>query len=477
MPSIYLSRRRRVRHGFRPVLQPSCPQGIHHGLMRASRIGMCERWRGQLKAGWPLGLVCAAFLLVQTNGAHAGAADARQSLALPESTIAPHSHAVLSLRDAERLALHNDQGLASAQMAAAAEVSAAKAADQLPDPDVYVGLSSLPLDTFSFTQTPMTTTEIRISQSLPPGDTLAQRALAADAKVAAATANEVLQRQILRREIGRFWLTVYRDQRTVALLQQEKQLYRRLLRSAQTAYSAGRARATDLVRLQVRLAELDDRIDRQKGSMAAMQARLARWIGSPAKRAWPAHLPDALSKLPQGSIETQPQIRLLQAKLAEARAETGEARAAFKPKFGVSLGYGIKAGNQPDTVSVGVTMSLPIFTGARQVPLLIAARKREQARQLALDNQAADFQAKAQALKAEVLSLNTRIERYDQHILPKLHQVALLAQNQFGAGGGDFTAIIDAEQAEITGRQQRLDLTIDRASRLIDLRYLLENPS
>ena len=383
----------------------------------------------------------------------------------------------LSLHEAEQLAIQNDQGLAAAVATESAEASSAKAADQLPDPEISLGVSSLPLDTFSFTQTPMTTTEVRISQSLPPGDTLAQRALAADAKVQAATANIALQQQILRREVGRFWLTVYRDQQTLALLDEEKALYQRLLRSAQTAYSTGRARATDLVRLQVRLAELDDRIDRQQGSIAATKARLARWIGARAQRDWPSALPTVLTTLPTGSVAHQPQIRALQASLAEARAQTGEARAAFKPKFGVSLGYGIKAGNQPDTLSVGVSMSLPIFTGSRQAPLLVAAQKRQQARQLALDSQAADFHAQAESLRADVHSLDTRIERYDREILPKLKQVAKLAQSQFGAGGGDFTAIIDAEQAEVTGRQQRLDLLIDRARRLIDLRYLLENPA
>ncbi len=385
--------------------------------------------------------------------------------------------ATLSLQEAEQLAVQNDQGLAAAVATESAETSSAKAADQLPDPEISLGVSSLPLDTFSFTQTPMTTTEVSISQSLPPGDTLAQRALAADAKIQAATANIAVQQQILRREVGRFWLTVYRDQQTLALLAQEKSLYQRLLRSAQTAYSTGRARATDLVRLQVRLAELDDRIDRQRGSTAATKARLARWIGARAQQDWPTALPSALTTLPEGSVEHQPEIKALQANLAEARAQTGEARAAFKPKFGVSLGYGIKAGNQPDTVSVGVSMSLPLFTGERQAPLLAAAQKRQQARQLALESRAADFHAEAQSLNADVDSLTSRIDRYDRQILPKLRQVATLAQNQFGSGSGDFTAIIDAEQAEITGRQQRLDLTIDRAQRLIDLRYLLENPA
>jgi outer membrane protein TolC len=152
------------------------------------------------------------------------------------------------------------------------------------------------------------------------------------------------------------------------------------------------------------------------------------------------------------------------------------AKAAFKPQFGVEVGYGVNAGTMPNTGSIGVSMSLPIFTGERQAPRLAAARQRAAAQQLALDNRAAEFHAEQQSLIRDVDSVNQRIHGYDTRILPQLTQVTKLAQSQFGAGGGDFTAIVDAEQALIQGQQQRLDLTIDRASRLIDLRYLMENP-
>lgn len=389
----------------------------------------------------------------------------------------PDAQQSLSLQEAEQLAIRHDQGLEAAQTVRNANASAARAANQLPDPTVSVQLANLPLDTFSFTQSPMTMTQVSLSQMLPPGDTLAQRALVADAKTAAATANLAMKTQILRREVGRFWLTVYRDRQTLALRQQERTLYRKLLHSAETAYSVGRARPTDLVRLRVRLAELDDRIEQLRGDTAATQARLARWIGPRAEAPWPSALPEALTTLPQGDLNNQPELNALRAQLAEARAETGVARAAFKPQFGVQLGYGIRAGHQPDTLSVGVSMSLPIFTGERQTPLLVAAQKRAQARQLDLDNRAAELHAQAEALRQALASLDRRIHGYDHDILPQLRQVAKIAQNQFGSGNGEFTAVIDAEQAILQGRQQRLDLTIDRASRLIDLRYLLENPA
>ncbi len=383
----------------------------------------------------------------------------------------------LTLREAQTLALARDQGIESSLHAREASALDASAANQLPDPTIAVGLQNLPLDNFSMTRLPTTMLALTLSQTLPPGDTLAQQALAADARTAAKSADIQVQRQVLLREVRRFWLTVYRDEQTMQLLRDEQAVYRRLLHSAQTAYSAGRARATDLVRLQVKLAELEDAVAQSEGDAAATRARLARWIGDRAAAPGPVTLPQALRDLPSGEVDQQPELAVLRADLGEARADVGVAKAAFKPQFGLELGYGVNAGTMPNTASIGVSMSLPIFAGERQAPRLAAAQQRAAAQQLALDNRAAKLHAQKHALLRSVASLNQRLDGYDARILPQLTQVTKLAQSQFGAGGGDFTAIVDAEQALIQGRIQRLNLTIDRASSLIDLRYLVENPS
>jgi outer membrane protein TolC len=390
---------------------------------------------------------------------------------------APFGGEVLTLQQAQTLALASDQGIESSLHAREASALDAGAANQLPDPTISVGLQNLPLDNFSMTRLPTTMLAVTLSQTLPPGDTLAQQALAADARTAAKSADIQVKQRVLLREVQRFWLTVYRDEQTMALLRDEQAAYQQLLHSAQTAYSAGRARATDLVRLQVKLAELDDAVAQKAGDAAATRARLARWIGDRALAPWPVALPRALRDLPSGDVNQQPELAVLRAGLGEARADVGVAKAAFKPQFGLEVGYGVNAGTMPNTGSIGVSMSLPIFTGERQVPRLAAAQQRAAAQQLALDNRAAELHAERQSLLRRVASLNQRIEGFDGRILPQLTQVRSLAQSQFGAGGGDFTAIVDAEQALIQGRQQRLDLTIDRASSLIDLRYLVENPA
>jgi outer membrane protein TolC len=188
-------------------------------------------------------------------------------------------------------------------------------------------------------------------------------------------------------------------------------------------------------------------------------------------------LPTALTELPTGALDDQPALQALRAQITAEQAAVGEAKAAFEPALGVSVGYGIKAGGMSNTGSIGVSISLPLFAGNRQTPQLRAAQQRLGSAQFALDDEAAQLHAQQAALQASVQSLSARLVNYDEHILPDLSRIARLTQNQFGAGNGDFSAVIEAQESLISARLARLTLSLDRARQLIDLRYLLEKSS
>ncbi len=394
------------------------------------------------------------------------------ALAAPASAAAVP--AVLTLQEAERTALESDEGLQAAQMRRHSAASEAKAADQLPDPRLSVAMQNVPTDNFSLSDSPMTQTMVTLSQTLPPGDTLAQRARAAQAKVSGQQASLETQDRRLRQEIRRLWLELYRQDALSRLLEQERHLYGELLESARTAYQVSDARGSDLVTLQVRLARLDDALDRRQGESDQARARLRRWIGAAADRPLPDELPAALQQTPEGRIEQQPELDRLRAELQAAQARVGEAEAQFKPEIGLQMGYGLRAGSEPNTLSAGVSVSLPIFSERRQSPRLRGAQQSAQAAQLALAKRARDLAAETESIRADLDALERRISRYQQSIIPELKQVAEMIRGEIGSGRGEFSALIEAEQAVIEARQQQLDLQLDRADRLIDLRYLLE---
>ncbi|MFO7808459.1 TolC family protein [Guyparkeria sp.] len=380
----------------------------------------------------------------------------------------------LTLEAAERAATQNDEGLQAADRRRAGLAATAEAADELPDPRLSVALQNVPTDNYSLSDSPMTQTVVTLSQSLPPGDTLAFRGEQAEARIQGASAALATADRQLRREVRRLWLAVYREESLSRLIKAERELYRELLESARTAYQVNAASGSDLVTLQARLSRLGDAFDRRRGEAEVARARLARWVGDTARWPLPDTLPAVLTDFPRGEIEHQPEVQRLRADLEAARAQVGEAEEQFAPEIGLQVGFGLRAGSEPNTLSAGVSVSLPIFSERRQSPRLRGAQQSAQAAQLELSKRARDLAAQADGIRARLAALDRRVTRYETDIIPELQQVAEMIRGEIGSGRGEFDALIEAERAVVEARQELLTLRLDRADQLIDLRYLLE---
>ncbi|MGM0517614.1 MAG: TolC family protein, partial [Pseudomonadota bacterium] len=281
----------------------------------------------------------------------------------------------LTLEHAEQAARASDEGIQAAELRRASAAATAEGADELPDPRLSVSLQNVPTDNYSLSDSPMTQTVVTLSQTLPPGDTLAFRGRVAEAEIdRQRAARDTLDRQV-QREIRQLWLAVYRQESLSRLLEQEHALYRDLLESARTAYRVDEASGADIVALQARISRLNDTLERRHGEAQAARARLARWLGNLAYRRLPEKLPESLTRLPRGNLDDQPELARLRARLEADRARVGEAEEQFAPEIGLQVGFGLRAGSEPNTLSAGVSVSLPIFTEHRQSPRLRGAQQ------------------------------------------------------------------------------------------------------
>ena len=382
--------------------------------------------------------------------------------------------ALLTLTAAERAARQQDEGIRAAENRRDGLAAEAEAADELPDPRLSVTMQNVPTDNYSLSDSPMTQTVVTLSQTLPPGDTLLHRAEEAHASVSGQQAAVATADRLLRREIRRLWLDVYRQVALSRLLEQEQRLFGEMLDSARTTYQVGEGSGSDLVRLQARVSRIADALDRRRGEADAARARLARWAGEAAFLPLPDTLPETLRDTPAGSIDRQPELERLRAELAAARARVRVAEEQFAPEVGVQVGYGLRAGSEPNTLSAGVSVSLPIFSERRQSPKLRGAQRSAQAAQLELAKRARDLAASADSIRARLAALDRRITRYETDIIPELQQVADMIRGEIGAGQGQFESLIEAERAVVEARREQLTLRLERADQLIDLRYLLE---
>ncbi len=416
----------------------------------------------------------------------------------PATALSQERNEALGLQEAIDLAVRNDPWLSGSQYRESALSDQAISAGTLPDPRVSLMAANFPTDTFSIGQEPMTQVAVGISQMFPRGDTLN---LSRQEKQQL-SAQEPLLRADRQAKVtsmaAQLWLEVHKAQESIALIHADRDLFDQLVDVARAGYTsaAGRSRQQDLIRAQLELTRLEDRLTVLLQHLQSSQQRLSEWIGSSASRpvthALPstqpvAHL-DALAKTALTNAVLYERIRRHPALLAFDRRidamATGVdlARQKFKPEWGVTAQYGYRADDRlgrdrADLFSVGVSFDLPFFTRNRQDKDLSAA--------LALtDAIKTDKDLLARQLIAELRTLLVQIERVDERgalysgrLLPQMAELSEASLMAYTNDDGEFAEAVRARIAELNAKIDALAIAVERRQLIFRLNYLLNRAS
>ncbi|MDD5365080.1 MAG: TolC family protein [Gallionellaceae bacterium] len=416
----------------------------------------CPKCQGHGKRRWPLVIVVLAAILVATA---VFAADPPP----------------LKLGDAAVLAATR-QPLLEAQAAAIdALESSAVANGQWPDPKLRVGVASLPLDTFSFIQEPMTQATVGVSQAIPGGDKARLAGARSDRETEQARRQLDASRQRIGRDAGLAWLTAWWPEAAAPLVRQIGQEWDRQIEWAEVAYTTDKLAQDEVVALRGMMQATLDRMDELERQRQRSRAALARWVGEAA--AQPLADLDAIADLPpladlEARIDRHPELAVLAGAVAVARAEVDQAREAYKPDLSLDIGYGLRGGGRPDFISVGVGMDLPLFTANRQDRRLAAKEaKVTQAEQMLADRRLT-LRAELDEDWAEWQAAGKRIERYEHDILPLARQRVASALNAYGSNRATFGRVSEARRAELEARINLLGQRVALAKARVQIDYL-----
>lgn len=384
----------------------------------------------------------------------------------------------LALPDAQRLAL-TQQPLLEAQVQAVTAARAhAIAATQLPDPKLTVGLADWPIEgaeRYSLRRDDFTMVTAGVAQDFPRAEK--RRLRGARGEHEAELAEQVLtsNRLTVVRDAGLAWLNAWKPERYLELLRASEREAELQVQATEIAYTAGRATQAEVLAARVSLELLrDEAADAEQQAQDARGA-LSRWIGnneaqrplSSALPSWapPAPLEDALAKL-----RAHPHLNAETRRVAIAEDDVALAKQAYKPDWGIELGYGHRP-DFADFVSVNVIVDLPVFTGDRQDRNLGAKlAEQEQAEQSREDM----FRQEEAALRRHWENwqrLQDRVTRFDSIILPQSEQRTAAALATWQAGQGTLAAVLDARRMALDNRMKRLDLVTDAARRRVHLLY------
>ncbi len=406
------------------------------------------------------------------------ASDAMGPEASPAAGRIPSS---LTLDDALQLALARSPVLAQARAEIEAGRNKVEYDSQLPDPALTLDAQNLPASTFALNQSGMSMLGIGVSQKFPPPGKLGliRRRLEQDTN--ALRFRKLNLKAGIVRAVRRIWLELYYDDRVLAILAENRTLYRQAKQAALVRYRAGRGLAADVLEVQIAADKLIDREDRWRARRRQAQNRLAQWLALPSNdhfavaQSFP-HLPAVppRSALLQGLVH-HPAVAAQDDVIHAAQLDAAAARRDFYPSYELSASWAHRAApfvRVANLVSVGVTMTMPLFPGRRQSARL---REREAKIDVARDQRdelLLNLRQQAQSRYADYDSLTHRIRLLRDKLLPEARQAAVASLSAMRTGNLPLTGALAAQRAVLDQTLRMWRLKTSRARVAADLDYL-----
>lgn len=401
----------------------------------------------------------------------------------------------LSLAETIDLALQHDLWTVQANQKKQALAAEQIAAGTLPDPSLKVGLMNLPTDSFSFNQEAMTQLQVGVAQMLPRGDSLqiAQEKLAlAQNEVDWLQAERQNQVTLLVREL---WLEGVAAHQAISLINQNKQLFEQLLDVTKANYASaiGKVRQQNVIRAELELVQLDERIANEQQKLDSTKARLTSLVqntdvGFDAMNFDFSTLPVITIKEKAllreqarliARLNEHPRMQALALQTQQMQQNKAMAEQNYKPAWGINASYGYRddADNgmaRADFFSVGVSVDLPLFTEKRQDQKVNAAIAQTEASKTNARLQLKTLLGQTHAELANLERLFERQQRFNQTLLQQSSEQAEAALTAYTHDDGAFTDVVWARVNVLNIQLAALNIDIQALKSAARLNSLID---
>ena len=364
----------------------------------------------------------------------------------PAQAVAPDT---LRLVEALSIARQANPMLHAARASATAAAQRIGPAGALPDPQLQFGLLNRMASDFGSTADPMTMNQLQLMQMLPWPGKLGGARRAARHTAAAAGADADEQERMLVAQVRMAYFEVAYADRALEVMRHTQGLLRDFLDVSTTMYSVGSAAQQDVLRAQVEVARMGEEITRMGQERLAMAARLNALLGRAAMEPIAAlELPEPAGDLP--SVDSllawastgRPALVAGAERVAAAEAALSAARREVFPDFTVGVAYQQRP-QFPTMVSLMVGINVPVFAGAKQLPMrrqMAAMRDMSAAELLNLRNETT---ARIVEIRARAELDRNLVRLYRGSILPQGRAAVQSSVSGYRVGRVPFMQLLD----------------------------------
>ncbi|MCB1608910.1 MAG: TolC family protein [Xanthomonadales bacterium] len=400
---------------------------------------------------------------------------------LPASGESQPSPEWLSTQRAIALAISQDPYLNGSEFAEQAFRDQAVAQSFRPDPRLTVSAANFPVDSFDFGQEPMTQLMLSVSQVLPRGDSLALR----NQRELSQAAQQPLLREDRRASVTlavtELWLSIYQAEQSITLIETDRGLFDQLVDAAELGYASGLMRSAqqDLIRAQLEVTAIEDRLTNLRQQRDSARQRLSEWVGPIAVDSELGPLsPSADPVSPNAPmLRSHPLLRATDAEIAALETDVDLARQSAKPEWMISAQYGLR-GEAPDGrdradfLSLGVSVDLPWFRRQRSDHQVSAAAGRAEAKRSDYALRLRQLSARWATAQSDLARIIERQALYERTLLPQMHELADAAINAYNNDEGEFAEAVRARIAELNAKIELLNIVVQRHRIHAQIAYL-----
>ena len=379
----------------------------------------------------------------------------------------------LTLAEAEKLALDQEPGQQALQARAAALKERAVIAGELPDPMLRVGLNNFPIQSGSFSTEGMTHAAIGLRQAFPAGKTRSISTRQFGLLAAEMSGNADARGRNVLSAVRNAWLSFYYWEKAHELVSESRPFFDDLATITRSLYAVGRKSQQDVLRAELELSRLDDRLIEIERQRSGAQAALGEWIGNDAARS-PANKLPGWNQVPplealQSMLLNHPELRAADSQIEARSAGVDLAEQRSKPGWALDLGYSYREGSLPsgeprsDFITLGVTVGLPFFSKKSVDSSLSAALQERSAARSIKERTLRTLQSKLAAEYARWQDLTRRLSLYDTRILEQAENNAEASMLAYRSDKGDFAEVMRAYVDDLNTRIDHIRLQVERA--------------
>jgi cobalt-zinc-cadmium efflux system outer membrane protein len=368
----------------------------------------------------------------------------------------------------------------------AAAADAVRPAGALDNPQLGFGLLNLPTDTWSFAQEPMTQKSFSLSQKIPfPGKRRLRSEVAAEQARSDDLAYQDKMNEIRALVIQRYW-NLALTYSGFDITQRNKQFWEQVVKVAETRYSVGQGRQSEVLQAQVELGNYLNRLlqwrQRQESVVADLNALRSRPPQTAIPQPRPLKARPLTLKLDDllARAKSRPQLEALKALITRQEKAVDLARKDYYPDVNIGVAYGLRENldppqkrNQADFFTTTFMLDIPIWRGSKIEPRIREQLEREGAAKEAYRAYWDRLGAAVKDRYAKLQRLHHQITLYERGIIPQARQAASASLADYSVGLLDFARMYQNQIAAFNAELSLKEFLKDFEGNWAELEWLV----